>query len=334
MDKNIRATIIGGGSIGALKPDQFDNMELAKKGIALTHASAYMINPDFELVSICDISTDKAIIARSKWGGIGITNSIKQTIEIDRPQVVSICVDTEYHLQVIKEIACCVWTPRLIILEKPGCMNDTELWEADKLCHTRGIKVLINYSRLFLPTTHQIYMNIQNTEFLPVYHARLMYGRGLLRDGCHAISLFNHLFGRMIKVTAQTEVIESDNHVEQNVRTFHMEYEHCHSVLLAGIDSGVFDAFEFDMYAAGLGHLQWSNHGLWARLKPIEMEKVYGNYPSLSSNESLVRTELDKALMYMLHHAIRIIRGEEEPYCNINDGAAVHRILKVMEGLK
>ncbi len=65
--KQYTAAIIGCGSIGALKPDEYDHKE--GKNI-LTHAHALYNNIQIKEIIFIDSDEDKMNAARMKWSGV------------------------------------------------------------------------------------------------------------------------------------------------------------------------------------------------------------------------------------------------------------------------
>jgi len=80
-----KALICGAGSIGALKPDEFDSPESKQ---IYTHAHACYSHPNIDLVGIVDQDFEKASKAGTKWNttAYGSINEFKYDPDI-KPKI-------------------------------------------------------------------------------------------------------------------------------------------------------------------------------------------------------------------------------------------------------
>ena len=107
-----KALIIGLGNIGM----GYD-YNLSHHDYILTHAQALHNDRNYELLGGVDISRKKQSDFTKKFN-LPSFSKINSEVKSLNPDVVSISVNTEFHLNVLKEVVRSL-SPKLIVLEKP-----------------------------------------------------------------------------------------------------------------------------------------------------------------------------------------------------------------------
>ena len=132
--------IIGAGSIGALKPNEFDSPTTDN---ILTHAHAVKAHPQFNLMGIMDTDLQKMMEASNKWDCMGINNFFADVIKKpNKIDVVVIATPTETHFEIYNRIN--NWNLKAIIIEKP-CTND--MLQCKTMITDK--RIIVNYTRRF-----------------------------------------------------------------------------------------------------------------------------------------------------------------------------------------
>ncbi len=326
LQKPLKAMIIGCGSIGALKPNNFD----APHGRnVLTHAHAYTVSPDVQLVGVVDTDEDKAKHAAKKWNCRCNTDYLEAMKDWE-PDIVSVCTPTSTHLDVLCKLSrykhdnkgCPL---RLIIAEKPFCLTRHEARSAYANCKAAGVDILVNYSRRFSVDYQQFQQVINSGKCGQVYHARLLYGRGLLRDGCHGLDLFNWFLGAPMGV----QVISGmhDYQPEDPTLDLTMAFVRCNNVQLVGVDSKNYGVFEMD-FVTQHGRYVLAENGSWLHTYEPREEPTYGNYKSLPGRpQDSKKTDLTNMLARMVANAANHLLTQEPLLCSATDALQVHEII-------
>lgn len=322
QEKPLKAMIVGCGSIGALKPDKFDRPYGQN---ILTHAHAYRVSPDVRLCGVVDTNEDKAIQAAKKWGVLRNTNMI-EALNDWKPDIVSVCVPTEHHCNVLFNLTTQPHIPRLVIIEKPFCMNLKEAKKIKRLYERMNIPLLVNYNRRFSLGYREVRERILKRELGEIRHARLLYGRGLLRDGCHGLDVFNWFLGSIHGIIVRETLV--DNLPEDPTVSMFLSYERCPDVQLVGIDSRKYGIFEMEL-VGDKEIVKFTENGLWVHYyRPVE-ESLYGAYKAMPSIPyEGRRVDLTNTLSRMVSNAADFLLRRDGYLVSTEENAiVVHEII-------
>jgi predicted dehydrogenase len=316
--------IIGCGSIGALKGDYYDS---PTTDAILTHAHAFHNHPDTESLFFVDSIFEKAKLASTKWDAVPITYTgwAERKIYAD---IVVVATPTHTHRDVLMEAL--THQPRLVIAEKPFCSNLKDAQEVHDAYAKAGIPILVDYIRRFDPVGGDFFERIRDGHYGEVYHARCFYGRGLRRDGCHAIDLFNMMFGDVNGVLSYDRSIIYDGEPDDPTQTIHFNYDRCGDVNMVGIDSINYGLFEMD-FATEKGILRFIDWGKTILHYSVKEEVVFGQYKALSEHPGYWYTGLTKALLYLADNAVKYLRSGEPLLCTSKDAIRVHQVLGMIK---
>lgn len=314
---NYKALIIGCGSIGALKDNQYDSPSHPSQ--ILTHAHAYYEHPDIELVGVVDSDLGKTKQAGLKWNcpayhGFGYNF---------KADIISVCTPTETHYDILKQILNI--KPKLVIAEKPFCSNLQEAEKITKLYEKANIPILINYTRRFDLIGSRILNKIKNGEYGEIYHARCLYGRGLLRDGCHGIDIFNWILEKTNHIEKQTAII--DYLTTDPSYCLHLMYEKCFETYIIAVDSRNYGLFEIE-FVTEKGIISFTKWGWHIHISTPEPEKTYGQYQSLIRNKEFLATGLNMALYNMVQNAVDFLNKKADLKCTVEDAIKVHKVIE------
>jgi len=307
------ALIIGAGSIGSTKPDQYDSP--TTKNI-LTHAHAVSTHENIRLSGIIDSDYEKALKAADKWGCVWFTG-IDGLIGDD---IVVIATPTETHLEMVQQVKAKL-NPKIIILEKPCGMN---------LDQARNIKAIagntpiaVNYIRRYDPVIQNQRENLLRST---VYSATFKYCRGMIRDGSHMIDILNWFFGDCLLFEKHSPVYE-DYSPEDPTYSAHAIWARCPLVSIQAINGMVCDMFELDVMTS-IGSYRLVNHFNQQKVRILDSEKMYGNYTSLNETDEIVNnTFLGTDMLRLYDNVIGYLEGREALKCTIDDAIKVHEVI-------
>lgn len=300
-----KVAIVGAGSIGSNKPDDIDSLSSAN---ILTHANAVSRHPKTELTYLIDPNDKIREKATKKWEpkynfpNIGyLNNGIAHEVDI-----VIIATPTDTHLNIAQRVA--KLNPKLIIIEKPCCMNSTEAKELWKL----DIPIMVNYNRRFCIEYQKFANKVREDKYGKCLNTRVLYTRGLKRDGCHAIDLMNLFFGEWTNTPQQTYgTIINDYSEEDPTLPLMFEFERCQNVIFQPCDGRAYGVFEIDM-CFEKGRFRFVDNGLFLERYPIIEENEWGHkalsYSSLHVNK--IDTFLNQALYHLIDNAIAYLDSD------------------------
>lgn len=139
--KKYKATVIGIGNMGK------------------NHARVYSEISEIELVAVSDSNPVKDEMAK-KFGARFYAN-FEKMIEIEEPDIVSICVPTSQHYEIAKK---CILRGINVLLEKPISDNLEHAQELLVLAREKKIKFLVGHVERFNPIVKKVKEIIRNGE--------------------------------------------------------------------------------------------------------------------------------------------------------------------------
>lgn len=147
----------------------------------INFAHALTEHDGFNKSCFADNDNKKAISAMGKYGGWATT--IHYACESLGVNVAIVTTPDNEHFDTLTQLA--GYPLRLVVCEKPICSNLQQAREIVELYKAKGIPLMVNYTRRFLP-----YYDYLKQYGKPNY-AQCTYNRGLLHTGSHGIDFFN-----------------------------------------------------------------------------------------------------------------------------------------------
>lgn len=327
-----KALIIGAGQIAG----GYDNPD--DKAI-LSHAHAYIDNPEIELLGFYDVNYEAAEKMAEKWGGVNSepltpnpsptrgegnqSNATCNTINLStrgeglrafkepvQADIISICVPDEFHTKMVLEAE--KLNPKLIFLEKPVCrdLKDIEILKNVKT------PILVNYSRSFCKSFQELAKSIKSGEFGNYQSGFGYYGKGFTHNGSHMINLLNLLLGKIEKVEFKDEI--KDFYEDDPSKLAILEFEQGGKFIMNPVDCRNYTVFELDMIFEN-ARIKILNSGYKIEIfKAKESEKFKGyKMPELTEE---INTDLDFALKNAVENAVNYLNGNEDLFCTLQDG--------------
>ena len=340
--KKYNCIVIGAGSIGAMKPDNIDSPISVN---ILTHAHAIKHSEELDLLGIIDSDINKCNTAFEKWDVFtyesisSIYNNNDLHLRITSPiDIVTIATPTETHFRVIEEVIEKI-KPKIIICEKPFCDSIYEAEQAIKQCEENKIKLIVHYNRRYCGL-FGIANAIHEEYYGKVLSCVLTYTRGLKRDGCHAIDLFNLMFGEFINgyiISVFKDSIIADHSEKDLTYPVYLQYEKCPNIFMVPHDGRDFSVFDFKILTEK-AEILITNHGADLVINYATKEKVYGNFQSLDyfNERTFYKMHMTHSLINIysecvsyLNEFIRTKRiGDFDFSSPATDAIKVHKIFK------
>ena len=319
-----KTVIVGAGSIGALKPHIYDSPDTKE---ILTHAHACYSHPDIDLIGIIDKDFDKAYTAANKW----YTNPYEDISHIKKDiDIIIVATPTNTHKDVLLE--CLNYNPKIMIAEKPFCLNSTEAKEVIEVYEEKRIPIIVDYIRAFDYNLSAIVDAISDGDFGQIYSVILYYVRGFSHEACHAIELFNRMLGNFItgKLFKTGNIFDDGPSISYTV---HLKYEKCPNVIMIPIDSRkAYNVFNIEIMT-DKGKVVFSEHGKYSEFYNTMPEPTYGNYKTLSVFPvTRIETNLTVDLIQVLYEAVNYIQGKTDGIsrmsCIASDTLKVHEVME------
>jgi len=236
----IKTLIIGCGKIAGI----YENLE---DKTVLSHCKALYLDPDYDLVSCCDIVQENAKKLADKYGFTEYGDDFNRQIKDNQIDVVSICTPDNTHFKVAKTVLENEYLPSVIFLEKPICANQKELYELISLSREKNVKIVVNHTRRYDNKHIQLKKLIKEGFFGKLYRADVYYYSGWEHNGVHVVDTLSFLFDEKIEISKLNRVIESP-YPEDDTADFELLLKQSGApIYLTGIDERYFQLFEFDL---------------------------------------------------------------------------------------
>lgn len=180
--------LIGLGRIGMLY-----DIELPESGYVLSHARAFALHPEFELVSAVDpvAANRERFTERYK---VPAFPSVFELLSHCSPDVVVVASPTHTHLTIIEEVVR-YSHPKAILCEKPLAYSSGDAEAIVQRCYDMGVKLFVNYFRRADPAVTEVKARIECGRIASPFKTVVWYSKGLLHNGSHFLDLLTFWFG-------------------------------------------------------------------------------------------------------------------------------------------
>lgn len=184
--------IIGLGGIGM-------GYDIRDKSKILSHAKAFHLHPDFEVIAAIDPS-EKARAVYTQIYSAPTFASISALRSLSDIDVVVVASPTETHLSVIDQtLKYC--SPRMVLCEKPLAYTLKDAKSIFELCDATNTLLLVNYIRRADPAVLDVRSMINSNSIALPFKAMVWYTKGLLHSGSHLFDLLSFWFDPPEKIT-------------------------------------------------------------------------------------------------------------------------------------
>lgn len=231
------AAIIGLGNIGQGYDYHLDDH------YCLTHAKAYAQHPGFNLIAGVDLELPFQSKFKQKYG-VTTFNTVSDLLKHTFPDVVSICVPTQWHFEIFHELIG-TYQPKAILFEKPFGTNLKQARVMQNLAKKSGCSILVNYIRRFEPGVIQCKNLFDNKHFGILQKGIVRYTKGVLSNGVHFIDLCNFLFGSPLEIEIIKNTVD-DIHQDYQM-DFYIKYKDIEIYFIC-VTSDKVSIFEADFY--------------------------------------------------------------------------------------
>lgn len=165
---------------------------------SFTHAGAYHLCPDTELVAASDIDRYALRSFLEKWKIENLYEDYREMLEKEKIDILSICLPTDRHYEVFK-FACGKKIPA-IFCEKPLSYDLNEGREMVRMSGNRIVSV--NYFRRWDLTLAKLCTEIRNGFYGRVKNVVARYSKGIIVNGSHLVDLARWFLGEPEELTA------------------------------------------------------------------------------------------------------------------------------------
>ncbi len=170
-----------------------------------THALAYHKHPRFALEVAVNPTLEHLKAFQDTWKIPRGYISLPEMLDGESLDVISLCSPNEHHAAQLRQILESPHCPRVVFVEKPVCLNRSELEELKNVLNKRECLVIVNHSRRFDPGHIRLMQYIESDELGYLLQGRCDYYGGWLNNGCHVIDTLRMLFKKLLVIESAQE---------------------------------------------------------------------------------------------------------------------------------
>lgn len=304
-DKKYKSVIIGCGKIAGGYDAPGD------KNI-LTHAHAISVHKRTILSGVYDISYNKAKAFSRKWNTIAYKSSRDMLGKV-KPEIIYICVPDDMHLGILKMVL--NYKPKAVICEKP---LSTDI-EAAKLIVQKykknNISLAVNYTRRFDPVIRRIKSDLLKMKYGAFINASVIYTKGILHNGSHAIDLLRYFFGEV--VSCEVLAKNTDYKKEDPTLDAFLEFDNNAKAHFIAADENHYSIFEIDLLFSRK-RINLYQFGLKYDIQAVRIDPVFVSYKDLDDRKMMF-TGLNHALSNLIDNVIDHIENKKDLLCSAED---------------
>lgn len=310
----MKGLIVGAGRIGA----SFDSSTSKQ---VLTHAHAFKKHPLVTSFYFCDPNRNSLDKATKEWEVEG-EEDLELALDKYSPDIVSICVPTKNHLEVVSKVAhsnC-----KIVLLEKPIALDISESVKIKKILEDQGKVVSVNYSRRFDQFIIDLKDKYDRGDLGQAVSASGLYTKGILNNGGHLINLFSFLFGKVLEqksLSGIVDYIDSDPTLNCFLR-----YEKCDFVNIKTANEKLYTIFEYDLLFEK-SRYRFFQSGFQCSVQEVRKDPLFPGYSDLTDGR-ICATNLDSSMYNYLDQAIQYYNGKNGVICNLEEAILTQEICK------
>lgn len=288
-----------------------------------THAGAYHLCEDTNLVAASDTDPENLMSFKQKWKVDKVYASFEEMLEKETIDILSICLPTEYHAQTfhlaIKKGI------KAVYLEKP--LSD-DLAEAREMVHAGDQTIVsVNYFRRWNPTIIRLFDEIKNNVYGKGLSVCVHYNKGLFLNGSHFIDLVRWLFDEPVDIGYIRTAMEdpADPGID-----FYLKFENGITVYFINLPASSYNFAQVDILLENRRFVI-GQRGQKVLSYPVVEEPYYKQFNIIGEPEEN-ETEWRNCTTRAVEEIVDVMAGKGKISCTLNDGLRVleicHDIMK------
>lgn len=186
----LRAVVVGLGQIGMGYDAVLDPVTFL-----LTHCRSFEQHPEFDLLTGIDPEQHKRETFENIYGRKSYA-TIEEAALLGKADVVAISTPTDTHGKIL-ELVLDVFSPDIIVCEKPLSFNLLEAERMVSLCGKKNCRMYVNYMRRSNPGVTKIKEMLDSGNIKTPVKGVAWYSKGLLNNGSHLLDTLQFWLGNI-----------------------------------------------------------------------------------------------------------------------------------------
>lgn len=322
MGKRFRGALIGCGAIGC----QNDAARLRSgTGLPLSHAGAYRLHPEIELVAAADPDRDRLQEFGEAWGVAALYPDYRELLRKEAVDLLSVCTPTPLHAEIVGEA--CGHGAKAVFCEKPLAATPAAALAAVRACEASRTILAVNYVRRWNPTLAVLAARLAAGEFGEIRRATAYYTKGIANNGTHVVDLLGWLVGPIRSVRALRATPEGGGDLAADALCFTETGVPCY---LQACRQEDFNILELDLLT-GRGRLRVAANSRRIEWYEAGPDPAYTQYRVLAADPEVTPTEWERCLSLAVEDLVTCLKTGGRPACG---GAEACEALRMTSAIR
>ena len=300
-----RCAIIGCGNIGG----GYDRKIPTEW--SLTHAGAYHLCPETELVAAADASHIALESFGEKWGISSLYKDYEEMLNSESIEILSLCLPTEKHFHAFK--SACEKNIPAIFCEKPLSYEIDEAKEMARI--SEGRVVAVNYFRRWNLTINQLRKELNRGVYGRILNITARYTKGIFVNGSHLVDLIRWFFGEPEEI--HPIGINTQDAEDPGV-DFCLTYKDRFTVYFFNIPDVEYTFLDIDILTEK-GRIVLDQRGQSIEKSSIIPESHFQNFNIIKRIET-IETEWRHCLAHAVKEIVDCLKNDRQTSCTAVDG--------------
>ncbi len=207
---------------------------------AFTHLHALQLCGGFEITGVFDQDGNGLQAACAKWN-VPAYDSFQKLMDT-KPDAVLIAVPDAYHEEYLVKML--EYKPALVVCEKPLTLSVETSEKIVERYKTENIPIAVSYQRRYDSDVNLIKQAIADGGTGRFISGSVLYSKGILHNGSHAVDLLQYLFGKI----EHAESYHTNVDYSENDPTIHARLSFSQGdIFMIGGDERFHSLFEIDL---------------------------------------------------------------------------------------
>lgn len=313
-----RAGIVGCGRIGS----EFDDDP--KRKMISSHAGAYSVVDEVDLVAACDLSKEKLERCGKRWHIPSLYEDFREMLRKEALDILSICTWNPTHLDIVREAVNS--GVKAIFCEKPIADSLKNADQMIRLCNEKGVILQVDHQRRFDTFHQEIRAFLQSGKMDRIQQVTFYYTGGIANTGSHMFDLLRFFFGYVEWVQAVTSQNKSPNPNDPNIDGV-MKFVNGPFCSIQACDVQDFLIFEMDCLGTK-GRLNITHSGFDLEFYQVEESKLFSGYGEIFPAPSPINSEMPRYFMVNgVKHLTECLENGKKSISSGEDGRAALELI-------
>jgi predicted dehydrogenase len=294
----------------------------------LSHARAFSLHPDFELIGGVEPRPEQAQAFSAHYHRPAFS-TLEAAFAQLAPEIVVVATPTYSHAEVIRQILSLAPPEQIkvILAEKPLAYDLAEAENLVNLCQEKNCLLFVNYLRRAEPGVREVWRRIQAEVMQGPFKGVVWYSKGMFNCASHYLNLLGYWLGKM----THYDLIQAgrDWHEQDPEPDFRIGFERGEMVFLAAKGENFFH-HSLEWVAAN-GRLRYEQGGAQILWQPVEEHSTYAGYQTLAAQAEVIPSDFARMQWYVADQLAAGLAGKEVA---LSSGRDALKTLKTLVKIK